>query len=417
MTPALSLTSTAERLGQQLDELARHSGPGAGVTRLALTDEYMRGLEFLTTIAGELGMQVHYDAVGNFYATRARAGEATIALGSHIDSVPHGGRFDGTVGVLCGFEVARLLPELPLTVVSFIGEEGSRFPGGLLGSRCLVGQLGRNDLQQLRDAAGLNYVEAASQRGFQPLDVAQCPQEMRDWQQYIEVHIEQGRVLQDEGTELGIVTDIVGMIQGSLHVSGRADHAGATPMPLRSDAGLTAAEVAVELERLARDTGGEAVATVGDLRLSPGARNVIPGEATVGLDIRSPRMEDIDRILNQVLAFAGDRARERGQQVRYQEDLRSLPVAMNKRVVDGLSSSAQRLGLSNRQMVSGAGHDAMLVAPFVPTGMVFVPCKDGISHSPEEYAQPQHLAQAVALLVDYLTTPTQASTPLQEEQS
>lgn len=403
MTRPVNLDQSAERISRQLEQLATHSAPGLGVTRRALTDEYMTALGYLSSIAAEVGLQVHYDAVGNFYASNVARGQASIALGSHIDSVPNGGRFDGTAGVLCAFEVARLMPHLPLTVVSFIGEEGSRFPGGLLGSRCLAGEVTRESLAELRDEAGISFLDAASQRGFDAAHVADCAQEMRAWTQYHEIHIEQGRVLQDETIEIGLVTGIVGMIQGSLTITGRADHAGATPMHLRSDAGLTAAQVTVYLEQLVQSSGTNAVATIGQIVLHPGARNVIPGQAVIGLDIRSPDHRQIDEILKTTVDFAEAQAQQRGQTVAYHEDLRSLPVAMSPHIVDGLEQAAARLHITARRMVSGAGHDAMLVAPQVPAAMLFVPCRDGISHSPDEFAEPGHLAQAVAVLVHYLT--------------
>ena len=416
--PALDADAIARRLDAQLTHLAGLTSPGPGVTRLALSDEYMAALAYLTSIAEELHLQVSYDAVGNFYASNVQPDEMSTVLGSHVDSVPHGGRYDGTAGVLCAFEVARALPGLPVTVVSFIGEEGSRFPGGLLGSRCLAGELSAHDLAELRDEDGISYLDAARARGFDAGQVASCRDRLRTWSRYLEIHIEQGRVLQDEQLELGVVTDIVGMIQGSLTVTGRADHAGATPMHLRSDAGLTAAAVMLELERLARHDAGPAVGTVGRLDLLPGAHNVIPGTAVIGLDIRAPQEQGIDTILGGLQAYAAARAGERDQTVAYREDLRSQPVAMDHAIVDGLEAAARARGVTVRRMVSGAGHDAMIVAPDVPTGMLFVPCRDGISHSPDEFAEPTHLAQAVAVIVDFLSahpTPSSALTPALEE--
>lgn len=401
----LDLTAIARRLDQQLTHLGTLSRPGHGVTRLALSDEYMAALTYLTGIAQDLGLQVSYDAVGNFYASNVPEGEPSTVLGSHVDSVPNGGRYDGTAGVLCAFEVARALPALPLTVVSFMGEEGSRFPGGLLGSRCLAGHLDAEALEDLRDEDGISYLHAAQQRGFAAQEVATCQRRLGSWTRYLEIHIEQGRVLQDEQLDLGIVTDIVGMIQGALTVIGRADHAGATPMHLRSDAGLTAAAVMLELEQLARRQANSVVATVGRLDLLPGAHNVIPATATIGLDIRGPQQHDIDEVLRAIQDYAAAQASERGQTVTYRENLRSAPVAMNPEIVDRLGIAARQRGVSARRMVSGAGHDAMIVAPQVPTGMLFVPCRDGVSHAPDEFAEPHHLAQAVAVIVEALSAP------------
>ena len=394
--------ASATRLGQQLERLATWTAPGEGVTRASLTDAYMSALAYLEELAHDLDLQVHYDAVGNFYATNAVAGEPSVAIGSHIDSVPNGGRFDGTAGVMCAFEIVRALPGVPLTVVSFIGEEGSRFPWGLLGSRCVAGQVSAEQLRQLRDETGTSFFDAAQARGFHPEDVQSCHRELRHWSGYLEIHIEQGRTLQDERLQLGLVTDIAGMIHASLTIHGRADHAGATPMNLRSDAGLTAAEVMLELNTFAKAASPTAVSTVGILELRPGARNVIPGAATVGLDIRDRRADVMSKIALHITSFAEARAASRDQRVSYEEALHSAPVALDAAVVGGLEEALRKLQIPHRRMVSGAGHDAMMVAPFVPSGMLFVPCRDGVSHAPDEHADTEHLAAAVAVATEYI---------------
>ena len=393
---------SAARLGQQLERLASWTAPVEGITRPSLTDAYMSALAYLEELARNLDLQVHYDAVGNFYATNAAPGEPSIAIGSHIDSVPNGGRFDGTAGVMCAFEIVRALPGVPLTVVSFIGEEGSRFPWGLLGSRCVAGQVTAEQLRHLQDETGTSFFDAAQARGFHPEDVQSCHSELRHWSEYLEIHIEQGRVLQDEQLQLGLVTDIAGMIHASVTIHGRADHAGATPMNLRSDAGLTAAEVILELNAFAKSASPTAVSTVGTLELLPGARNVIPGAATVGLDIRDRRAEVMTAIVEHITRFAETQASGRGQQVSYEEDLHSAPVALDAAVVSGLEVALRKLQIPHRRMVSGAGHDAMMVAPFVPAGMLFVPCRDGVSHAPDEHADTEHLATAVAVTAEYI---------------
>ena len=394
--------ASAERLSGQLERLAGFTAPGEGVTRTSLTDSYMAALGFLEGLARDLSLSVSYDAVGNFYATNAAPGTPSVAIGSHVDSVPHGGRFDGTAGVLCAFEVARALPGVPITVVSFIGEEGSRFPWGLLGSRCVAGQVGAADLRRLKDESGTSFFDAARQRGFHPENVARCPDVLHTWSAYLEIHIEQGRVLQDEGLEIGLVTDIAGIVHATMSVFGRADHAGATPMHLRSDAALTAAEITLELEAIVRSASPTAVGTVGTLELSPGARNVIPGAASVGLDIRDRRSEVLDDVIAKLQTFAGRRAGVRRQRVSYDEALRTEPTALDPAVVDALEAALRRLHIPYRRMVSGAGHDAMLIAAFVPAGMLFVPCRDGVSHAPDEHADAHHLAAAVAVAAEYL---------------
>lgn len=394
--------SAALRLERDIEALSRFSRPGSGVTRLSFTPEYRSALGYLEREFEGLGFKVGYDPVGNFVASNVAAEERCVALGSHIDSVPNGGSFDGTAGVLCALEVARLVPDAPLKIFSFVEEEGARFGSGILGSRCAVGSVSAEELKRYRDRDGTSFYDAAREIGHEPDLVAECPKNLEGVERYLEVHIEQGRVLEEAGQEVGVVEAIAGMVHATLEIEGRADHAGATPMNLRSDAGLTAAEVVVEVERAAREVGGTAVATAGRVDFYPGALNVIPGGAAVGLDVRDVDEERRDGILSRVRAFARRRAEGRGQRVGYGEHLRTPPVRMDVGVVAGLETACERAGVRWRKMISGAGHDAMMVAGKVPAGMLFVPSRDGISHSPDEYTDPRHLAQAVAVLLETL---------------
>ena len=391
---------SARRLERDIQELSRFSGPGPGVTRLSFTPEYRSALGYLEEEFEGIGFETYYDPVGNFVASNVPVGERCVALGSHVDSVPNGGRFDGTAGVLCALEVARLMPNASLKVFSFVEEEGSRFGRGILGSRCAVGSVSEEDLRVYRDPDGVSFYEAAKEAGHEPARVADCTENLDGVERYVEVHIEQGRVLEEGGEEVGVVEAIAGLVHGTLEVEGSADHAGATPMDLRSDAGFTAAEIVVELERLVRGAGKTAVGTVGRVELHPGALNVIPGRAEVGLDVRDVEESRVEEILDGIVAFARGRAEERGQRITYREHLRTAPVGMAREVVAALEDACGRTGVSYRKMVSGAGHDAMMVARRVPAGMLFVPSREGISHSPEEFTEPQYLAQAVTVLLE-----------------
>lgn len=391
---------SARRLERDIQELSRFSGPGPGVSRLSFTPEYRSALGYLEEEFGGIGFETYYDPVGNFVASNVPVGERCVALGSHVDSVPNGGRFDGTAGVLCALEVARLMPDASLKVFSFVEEEGSRFGRGILGSRCAVGSVSEEDLRVYRDPDGVSFYEAAIEAGHEPARVADCTANLDGVERYVEVHIEQGRVLEEGGEEVGVVEAIAGLVHGTLEVEGSADHAGATPMDLRSDAGLTAAEIVVELERLVRGAGKAAVGTVGRVELHPGALNVIPGRAEVGLDVRDVEESRVEEILDGIVDFARGRAEERGQRITYREHLRTAPVGMAREVVSALENACGRTGVSYRKMVSGAGHDAMMVARLVPAGMLFVPSREGISHSPEEFTEPLYLARAVTVLLE-----------------
>lgn len=394
--------ATARRLARDIEEIARFSRSGPGITRLSFTTEYRGALSYLANEFEAIGFGVAYDPVGNFIASNVSSGERCVALGSHVDSVPHGGRFDGTAGVLCALEVARNIPTVPLKVFSFVEEEGARFGSGLLGSRCVAELVSAEELGEYCDEEGVSFHEAAREAGFSPDEASECIMSLEGVECYLEVHIEQGRVLEDAGQELGVVEAIAGAIHASVEVRGRADHAGATPMDLRSDAGLTAAEIVVEVNAAARDEGGSVVGTVGRIELRPGALNIIPGRAIVGLDVRDVDEERRDRVVRRALAFARERGERRGQEVTYREYLRSPPTPMDPDVVAGLDRASRRTGLSSRVMVSGAGHDAMIMAGHVPSGMLFVPSRDGISHSPEEFTEPRHLAGAVAALLEFV---------------
>lgn len=395
---SLDLATVADRLESEIKRFAKFSRPGEGVTRLSFTHEYEAAISYLSGEFEKLGFRTKFDPVGNFIASNVEPGERCVALGSHVDSVPRGGRFDGTAGVLCALEVARLAPNLPLKVFSFVEEEGARFGSGLLGSRCVVGEVTADELKEHRDSEGTSFHEAAGEAGCDPDRVEDCAQSLVGVECYLEIHIEQGRVLEGSGEEIGVVEAIAGVVHAQLEIEGRADHAGATPMNLRSDAALTAAETVVELDRVAREVGGSAVGTVGKIELSPNALNVIPGLATVGLDVRDVDEGRRDEILKGITRFAQKRADGRGQSVVYLEHLRSEPKLMDPSLTTTLKGAADRLGIPHQAMPSGAGHDAMIVARRVPAGMLFVPSRGGVSHAPEEFTEFRHLAGAVAVL-------------------
>lgn len=394
--------SSARRLRKDIEQLAKFSLPGPGITRLSFTPEYRDAISYLSGEFEALGFSTKLDPVGNFIATNVDSGERCVALGSHVDSVPHGGRFDGTIGVLCALELARHVPNEPLKIFSFIEEEGGRFGSGLLGSRCIAGMVSAEELQEYRDADGISFHEAAREAGYSPESVKDCSENLDGVECYLEVHIEQGRVLEDAGEELGIVEAVAGMVHGTLEVKGRADHAGATPVNLRSDAGLTAAEIVLELDAAVQETGGSVVGTVGRINFHPGVLNIIPGRATVGLDVRDVDEERRDLVLERIMAFAKKRAGSREQEISYTNHLSSPAVPMGPELVSALERAAKRVGIAARRMPSGAGHDAMIMASRVPAGMLFVPSRDGVSHSPEEFSEPNHLAGAVAVLLETL---------------
>jgi allantoate deiminase len=329
-----------------------------------------------------------------------------VGLGSHCDSVRGGGRFDGLLGVLAAIEVARVCRErrieLPLQVVSWLEEEGSGFGRVLLGSRIAAGQIDtpalREEVRALDD--GRSFFEHAQEAGLDPRDSAACAAALDGLSAWIELHIEQGRVLEDAGERIGVVEAIAGYFHADVEIEGQADHAGGTPMDLRRDAGVVAAEIMLELERLAVEAGGGAVATVGELALSPGAINIVPGRARMSFDLRAPDAGALGALASAALRRAAELAERRGLAVTHSLRHRVDPVALDPGIIAAVAEAASATGAPWRKMISGPGHDTMSIAPLVPSAMVFVPCRAGISHAPAEYASPDDAALGVEVLLN-----------------
>lgn len=397
-------SSSATRIAADVDMLAtsKFTLPGLGVTRYAYTDVYARTLHYFEEAFRGLGFDVRYDPVGTLIASNRPPGERCFGLGSHCDSVKNGGRYDGTLGVACALEVCRLAHErgldLPLRVFSFLEEEGSGFGQMLLGSRIMLQRVSDDDLASYCTDDGTSFVEAAREAGFGPDRHRESIVALDGLVGWIEPHIEQGRVLQDTGYRLGVVDAIAGYIHADAKVEGRADHAGATPMGFRSDAAITAAEIVVELDGMARACSDDVVGTVGEIHLQPGVINVVPGTAEFTLDLRSTSGAHAE-LAERISAYGRSRAEARGQRWSYRERQRVEPMAMHERVVNALERAASTTGHPWRRMPSGAAHDTMLVAERVPSAMVFVPCVDGISHAPEERADPADAALAAEVIL------------------
>jgi allantoate deiminase len=338
----------------------------------------------------EVGLAVRRDAIGNVIGRlEGRTGPAkAVATGSHLDSVRDGGVFDGPLGVVAGIEaVGQLLaergqPARPVEVIAFTGEEGSRFPVGLLGSRVMAGLLPAAAAAQLRDRAGTSVSEAATRAG---LDARRLDRVARDdLACLIELHIEQGPLLERAGTQVGVVETIVGIHRFQAVVSGQADHAGTTPLETRKDALLGAAEVVLALPELVRPTGG--VVTVGQVDVSPGSTNVVPGRVTFSVDLRHARAADLGRLAETIRQEAERLIARRGLALEWQPLVATAPVATDPALRARVKRAADALGFTSRAIVSGAGHDAMAIAARCPVAMIFTPCRAGVSHRPDEFA-------------------------------
>lgn len=396
----------ASRIAAHLDELSMiGDDPKGGFSRLVYTrPEREAHAKFRSWLEG-YGLETLTDSVGNSFG-RLVGSEDLPALmsGSHLDSVYQGGNFDGAAGVVAAVEVARVIAETgglrhPLRIAAFAGEEGARFGAPCIGSRLLTGAFNEETLKQLTDRNDMTAWEAAQSVGLRPQDADQTKWDPSDIACFIEVHIEQGRILEERNRQLGIVHTIGGSTRVELTFEGRADHSGATPMWLRRDALSAAAEFISTVERRAqRHT--TCVATVGTLDVQPGSLTTVPGRVVLGLDVRdidSERQRELaEALLDDALRIATGReimvtARKLSDQ---------SPVVLHGTVQDILAQAATGLNFSFISMASGASHDAAHIAKQVPTGMVFVPCREGISHAPEEHAEPEHIAQAVDVVVE-----------------
>ena len=397
-----------ERLSRDLAEMAKCSDTQgtAGITRLAFTDSDWQGRAYIIGQMKELGLTVRIDAFGNVIGRWAGSREdlPAVLFGSHGDSVPHGGNYDGVVGVLAALEVIRSLkeegfaPEHSLEVVLFMCEESSRFGAATLGSRAMLGRLSQADLQRLQDAQGKTLYAVLQERGLQPENVGTVTYPVPP-KAFFEVHIEQGKVLEHQGISLGVVTGIAAPTRLRLHLHGKADHSGATPMGLRQDGLCAAAEVVLKLEELAAAMQEiPVVGTVGILKVQPCVMNVIPGECELGIDIRSisaAAKDKVETALRQAIAEICQR-----RHIPYDIEVvsKETPVAMRPEMVAFLQDICRKSGAECITMPSGAGHDAMHWAESTPTGMLFIPCKDGISHNAAEFADIEDIVNVTKVL-------------------
>lgn len=394
------------RLVDRINRLAQIGRtPHGGVTRVSWTDTYWEAEAVVRRWMEEAGQQVHRDAAGNLIGRREgwAPGGPAILLGSHFDSVIDGGRFDGVAGVLSAIEVAQALREdgvqlnHALETVAFIEEEGSRFGSGIHGSRAMLGELGP-EVHQRRDRDGQTFDDVMRQSGLDPARLEEAVRDSGQIAAYLELHIEQGAVLESIGQPVGVVTGIVGFLFLGLTLKGRADHAGATPMHLRADALAGAAELVLLTERLARHHGPTAVGTVGRLEVKPGQSNSIPGEVALTFDLRDIKVDTLNALESNIRREIERVARERDLGVSLQELLRASPVEMHPVVTQGIADACEQVGLPVFRLPSGAGHDAQVIARYAPAGMIFVRCRQGISHSPEEQASPEDLEAGANVL-------------------
>ena len=404
--------TTTTRLHDAIAELAGFNDDpgGGGITREVYTPTYAAALDRVAEWMRDAGLETRLDAVGNLFGRWAGSApdEPHVLTGSHVDTTLNAGRYDGVLGVLGAIEAVHLLqdagtaPRRSIELVAWAGEE-PRFGTGCVGSRAAAGHLSRADLDRLRDRAGVSMAEALRDAGFDPDRLAEARIDPATIHALVELHIEQGAVLEESGESIGVVTAIAAPHDFRLTLRGAATHAGATPMHLRRDALAGAAEAMTALERITRESAsGTTVGTVGVLHVHPGAINVVPGEVELDVDVRDADRSAREQVVDAVLAATREIAARRGLEVEVTPIVDDVPVACDARVIEASAAAARELGLPFRRMTSGAYHDAMVMGSRVPIGMIFVPSAGGISHHPDEYTDPGDLERGVRVLAGTL---------------
>jgi N-carbamoyl-L-amino-acid hydrolase len=400
------LRVNGKRVMEQLFALGEFGkNPEGGVSRVAYSEADRQGREYVLGLMRAAGLDVSVDPAGNLIGRRAgRRDLPSIAFGSHIDSVPKGGNYDGPVGSLAAVEVAHALREQnirtrhPLEVIIFQNEEG-----GLYGSRALSGEIPARELE-LTSHSGKTVREGIRFIGGDPDRLAEARRRPGDLAAFLELHIEQGGVLEAERVDIGVVQGIVGIGWWDVTWEGLANHAGTTPMDQRQDALLAAARLVDAVHRVARATPGRHVATVGRIRAEPGAPNVVPGRVVNSLEIRDLEESKMRSLFERIRREAETIAEGTGTRVSFEELNWLKPAPADPRVQAAVASAAGELGLSHRTMPSGAGHDTQSMARLAPAGMIFIPSVGGISHSPKEFSHPEDVEKGANVLLHTLLT-------------
>lgn len=405
------------RIQQHLEKMAEFTAtPGEGTTRMSYSPQGQQAREYIKAQMLAAGLSVHEDAIGNIFGKSAAQDPTlpSVMIGSHFDSVPNGGAFDGPAGVVMGLEIAtlfheqRLLPRYPLEVVALVEEEGASFGRGLLASSAIAGKVDAQELHRLQDSRGQSAAHCMAQVGFDADNVASVVRAPQTLKAFIELHIEQGPVLEQEALDVGLVDVIVGICQLVVTITGKAGHAGTTPMDRRHDALVAASQVIGSVGDFARQAGDETVATVGKIQVLPNGANVIPSKVIFTVDIRSKQLDKLQQVLEQTRTCIQQQAGA-GIECHIEQPLLVEPTRLDAGIHGLLKKHSEALGLGHRTMVSGAGHDAMIFAGITNVGLVFVPSKDGLSHHPDEwtdYAQIQKGIDVIFQTVKELTEAT-----------
>ncbi|WP_426454276.1 Zn-dependent hydrolase [Paenibacillus sp. S-38] len=405
------LQELAGRITALLDAFGRcGADPDGGYTRALYSAAWQEAQSAVRQEIEGAGLTAYYDETGSLFGRLQGTSEeeGTVLTGSHIDTVRCGGLYDGAAGIAAAIAAIELLhrrcgqPRRTLEAVSLCEEEGSRFPLTYWGSGSMTGRYAPDAPPEAADAGGITLAEAMQAAGFGPGTHRSARR--TDIGAFVELHIEQGAVLEQERLDLGVVLGITGQRRWTFTLRGEANHAGTTPMRLRRDALAGACEMILEAERRARAYGEAMVATAGSIRAAPGLSNVIPGQAVFTLDVRHPDGDTLQAFCDELYGVFEGMAAARGLEFAGEQWMNVLPAPMDARLCEAVETAAKGLGLRSRRMYSGAGHDAQVFSGLCPAAMLFVPSRGGISHAPEEYTSPEELARGAAVLCNVLYT-------------
>jgi allantoate deiminase len=400
-----SVEIDADRLWSRLFALAEiGKSEEGGVTRLSFTEEERAAKDLVASYMREAGLEVREDAASNLIGRReGRVRDAPVVLaGSHVDSVRNGGNFDGPLGVLGAVEALQTMyergveTERPVEVVAFTDEEGARFSFGMIGSRALAGRLGSGDLTH-EDTNGISIAQAMRASGLDPARIGDAARAQGSVHAYVELHIEQGAILESKDLRVGVVTGIAGPVWLRFTLTGEAAHAGTTPMNLRRDALVAGAQIIEMIEQEAARTG-TSVGTVGQLELEPGGINIIPGRVSFSLDLRDIDEDVRDGVEARIMHEAALVCEKRDVELETETLQRLPPAPCSALVRDAAKEACAELGFEPFELASGAGHDGMHLTELCPIGMIFVRSKDGLSHNPAEYSSKEDCAAGANVL-------------------
>jgi len=401
------------RLMRDLNAIGRIGiGDRGSVTRLVFSIKELRSRQLLIHLMRQAGLKIHIDAIGNIFG-RLEGSEpraAAVLAGSHLDTVIHGGKYDGPVGVIGALEAVRTINEnkipisSPLEVVCFIGEESSRFGFSTLGSSLVAGEVHPKDLTNAVDPQGTKLEHVLTSLGITRRNLTSLKRAPKGLKAYLELHIEQGPILEAKKKRIGLVTSIAAPSRFKVVFSGRADHSGTTPMEMRKDALVASAQLIEHVEKVCRNFSsmekGRVVGTVGAMKIEPGVINAVPGKTELSIDIRSTTARSKDRVARMVKRRAQEIASRRGIGVEILPIREEDPVPLDKRLLRVTQEICDQKGIEYEIMPSGAGHDAMQMAKITPAGMIFIPSVRGISHNPLEWTDPEDIGLGAQLLME-----------------